>query len=74
MPKSKVWPNPLPKGTPVQVADRGGRRKVGLVESSDRFQQTWIYKLEGVTESFSARRVRPLDVSDPDDLEVWLGE
>lgn len=78
MPKARVWPEPLPNGTPVAVTGHSGKI-VGLVAGRERWEKTWAYRLsadpaEPDTRPYPARYVRPLDLSDPDDLEVWLDE
>jgi hypothetical protein len=79
MPKSKVWPDPLPTGTPVLVTGHRLGKIVGFVSTIEKWEKTWAYRLnadpaEPDTRTYPARYVRPLDLTDPEDLEVWLDE
>lgn len=73
MPSSKVWPVPLRVGTDVQVRTDRGNTLVGVISQVQRFKDTWLYRIEGdAFGQYIAHRVRPLDLSDPDDVEVFL--
>jgi hypothetical protein len=73
MPKTKVWPTPLPVGTDVQIRSGPGKGKVGVISEVRQFRGSWAYSLQGdAFGKYMAHRVRPLDLSDPADVEVYL--
>lgn len=78
MPKSLMWPDPLPPGTPV-VVTRGVRKGIrGVIVDSQRWDRSIGYTVEmtqdGGGVAVGAGSLRPLDLTDPEDLEVWLDE
>lgn len=86
MPKSKVWPEPLTTGTPVKIEVTGGSPRfiahdgdIGFLRSFEEWKpRRFNYRVDlrngGDSVSIPDRYVRPLDMSDPADVEVWLDE
>lgn len=72
MPRTKVWPEPLPPGTDVEIRTAPGRIVVGVISRAHPFKRTWLYRIEGDMSEYPASRVRPLDLTDPADVEVFL--
>lgn len=73
MPKSKMWPEPLPKGTPVVVR---GTEMRGVVLGPSWWlaeeRQINVAVEQVFSETVHTMNVIPLDLNDPKDLEVWL--
>ena len=81
MPRSLLWPDPLPIGTPV-VITRGIEKGVrGVILSTGTYDLPQKPRWYGIdmpdwdkAVQVAASKVKPLDLKDPEDLEVWLDE